>query len=189
VFHAEYQFPVTVEIPTPGGCAPPSSGLNLCWSDLATFTFLIRVSEDIYVDTYLWWHPGDPLPLTFVDIWARDLNPPGLLPLRQTGFDALSLPLTPAGPENFIGNSGTKYPGELKAIPLEDLATVLPGYDLSQFEGDQSSIVFVAMVDAPYFDFAAIPPGVPEPSTALLLILGGGLLPIRCYFLPRRQLA
>jgi hypothetical protein len=139
----------------------------------------------IYVPSYLrisiW---GDPViqdPLSFFDIYAKDLNPnyPGT---SLTGFDPVHPELVPLSSEQFIGLSGTVYPAPVQAVHVSDLASMFPDFDLSAFSGaSPSSIVYVAGPgEVPSAD--AI---VPEPST--LALLGVGAIGLLAYVWRRRR--
>ncbi len=162
-FIAHFEKSVLIDEPTPGGCTPPSTGFSFCWSDVSSFEIIVKA--DLYVDTYLTSDPHNPTFIQLVDVWAKDLNPPGKSPLNHTGFNPFDPELVPIGPENFIGRSGTLYPAPMVATTVASLPLVLPGFDLSPFQGDPTSIVYVAQATVPSLDFAA----VPEPSTLALL--------------------
>jgi len=95
-------------------------------------------------------------------IYGVDLNPGGSS-LAMTGFTQPELADLAFSDESFTGNSGTVYDGSGGLVSLADLPGVLPGFDLSPFQGDPSSQVFVYRTVAPESDF------VPEPPSLSLL--------------------
>jgi hypothetical protein len=94
--------------------------------------------------------PGAIAPeITLTDIWAQDRNPGGK-DLHLAGFDPEIVPLSP---EEFIGHSGTVYTSFLDTTStVGNLSTLLPGFDLSAFEGDPNAIVYVSQTLVPVFD-------------------------------------
>jgi hypothetical protein len=106
---------------------------------------------------------------TLTDVYGYDLNPSGpLTPITGTGFDPANPQIVPLGPENFVGASGQTYTaGFNETTTLGNLASVLPGYDLSVFSGDPDSIVYVSQATAPANEFLS---SVPEPSTAAMIV-------------------
>jgi len=108
--------------------------------------------------------------ITITDVYALNTNPTGDPNTPSlTGFNAANPQFTPLGPEQFIGNSGTVYTGTGMTTTLANLATVLPGYNLSAFSGDPTSIVYVEQTTLPAIDAA-----VPEPGS--LTLLGAGMV-------------
>jgi hypothetical protein len=111
---------------------------------------------------------GDPQiedPLSFFDIYAKDLNPaiPGT---SLSGFSPTDPELIPLTSETFIGLSGTEYPAPVQAVYLGDLPYIVPDFDLSAFaNGNPNTIVYLAGPgNVPAADAV-----VPEPSTIALL--------------------
>jgi|GEM_PF-6369564 len=99
-------------------------------------------------------------------IYGIDLDPTGS-GLETTGLDTEFASVVSFSDEQFIGVSGTIYHGVPLGTPtLADLPMLLPGYDLSPFQGDPTSIVYVFQTLAPAADF------VPESSSVVLLGLG-----------------
>lgn len=108
--------------------------------------------------------PDDPEAL-ITTIYGIDVEPDG--PLAITGFDS-RLVASPASFETIIGASGTHYVSHsTMTVPLGDLATTFPGYDLSIFQGDPSLVVFAFQTTVPVSDLYS----VPEVSTGAMLSL------------------
>jgi hypothetical protein len=129
--------------------------------------------------------PGDPPPsakgiayqsydnpdftgnVVFTTIYGIDLDPTGA-GLAATGFDSELAAAYSFSNEQFFGVSGAVYDGVSLGTPsLAELPLLLPGYDLSPFQGDPSSIVYVFQTTAPASDFI-----VPEGSSLVLFGLG-----------------
>lgn len=108
-------------------------------------------------------------PITITDVYAMNTNPMGNpFSPTLTGFNSGNPEFQPLGPEHFIGTSGTDYTSNFSGVStLANLPAMLPGYDLSAFNGgDPNSIVFVEKTTLPALD------AVPEPSSLALLGLG-----------------
>lgn len=141
------------------------------------FSATINVPVPVFVPTYVTvfttaampFNPGtDSVILT--DIVAMDLNPsldPALTP-PLTGFNPGSPELVALGLETFDGaHTGTPYTGPFQTVPVAGLASLLPGYDLSAFNGaNPNSLVYVAHVTVPATDL------VPEPASLMLFAVG-----------------
>ncbi len=133
---------------------------------------IVRVTRrvPVYVPTYVRIKIfGDPIiedPLSFFDIYAKDLDPdhPGT---SLTGFNAADPELIPLSYERFVGASGTEYPAPVQALYVGDLPFVVPDFDLSAFaQADPGSIVYLAGPgNIPLAD-------APEPATLSLLAVG-----------------
>lgn len=103
-------------------------------------------------------------------IYGIDLDPTGT-GLEMTGLDAQLASVLSFSDEQFFGDSGTVYNGVSLGTPtLAELPALLPGYDLSPFQGDPNSIVYMFETIAPSSDFSAIP------ETPSLMLGGLGLL-------------
>jgi hypothetical protein len=154
---------------------PFDGNINIHITD--RITVRVTTSVPVYVPSYVRIKIfGDPQiedPLSFFDIYARDLDPmnPGT---HLTGFSPTNPELIPLSAETFIGVSGTEYPAPVQAVYVGDLPMVVPDFDLSAFAGaDPGSIVFLAGPgNIPLAD-------VPEPASLALLALGGLLTAIR----------
>lgn len=119
-------------------------------------------------------------------LYGLDLDPDGD-GMQLTGFTAAQAADISFSDEVFIGNSGTLYPATVAALTtLGDLNTWLPGADLSVFQGDPSSMVYLFRATVPSADFT----NVPEPSTvALAGIAVVCLLVVTRFGRPRQRLA
>jgi hypothetical protein len=83
-------------------------------------------------------------------VYGIDMNPSCPV-LMLTGFDAAAPQMIPVSGETFFTRSGTQYSSSsVQVVPLSQLATVLPGHNLSPFAGgDPSSVLYVFRTFAP----------------------------------------
>jgi hypothetical protein len=132
----------------------------------------VSVTTPVYVPTYVTVQTSAATPfdkntdsVLLTDIYAQDLNPGNELPLVLTGFNPISPEVQMLTPETFIGISGAEYPSSLVVSTVGNLPALLPGFDLSAFTGDPSSIVYVNQATMPATD-------VPEPASCTLLGFG-----------------
>jgi hypothetical protein len=141
------------------------------------FSATINVPVPVFVPTYVTVFTTAATPFNpatdsviLTDIVAMDLNPsldPALIP-PLTGFNAVTPELVALGLETFDGaRTGTPYSGPFQTVPVAGLASLLPGYDLSAFNGaNPNSIVYVARVTVPASDL------VPEPASLAIFAAG-----------------
>lgn len=110
--------------------------------------------------------------VTITTLYGIDLVPTGT-GLEMTGFAAGSPGTVSFSDERFIGSSGTEYLGTSLGTPtLADLPALMPGYDLSPFQGDTNSVVYAFRTIAPVADVLQ---QVPEPSSlAFAMIVAVG---------------
>ena len=185
--------------PAQGGGGDPLRGLNLSKAKAyaATRTIVngynvenkgaIDPRDDLNVDTfvssvaYLQGMPEDGGPGSTEDfiittIFGIDLDPNGDpigVDYDMTGFDPND-PEAQVLDETFIGISGTVYPADAAMSPevaIGDLATLLPGADLSVFSnGDPNSIVYLFTATLPVADFT-----IPEPAAIVLVACALGV--------------
>ena len=152
---------------------PWDGSVRIGISDNHTFTFNVPVPTILF--SYVNIDITEPQPLSLndnlrlTDIAALALGGPN--DLIGTGFDPNNPQVVPASAEVFIGNaSGANYICDVNLVTtLGNLASLLPGYDLSGFSGDPNGLVYVSQATMPLWD--AIP--VPEPSSGLLVSLFG----------------
>ena len=150
---------------------------TIVWFDSATFTW--KIPYPIFTASFFkFTTEGDPTiqpDAVLTDVYAADLGgelggPDGDIPLL-TGFDPTNPQIVPQSGEQFVGKSGAVYSADFETVRLADLATRLPGYDLSRFTGDPDSIFYLAQATVPFDDVTTA--AVPEPSTFWLLLIGG----------------
>jgi hypothetical protein len=104
-------------------------------------------------------------PIVVTTMYGLDLNAGGP-ELMMDGFDPLNPEVQFLSGETLIGNSGTEYysTSSYGGIPVGELATYFPDFDLSPLSGaDPSSLVYPFSTTVPGSDFL-----VPEPGTAAL---------------------
>ena len=118
--------------------------------------------------------------------------------LETTGFTAASPEMTPVSGETIIGLSGTEYTSFWASGPtaLSDLGptlllgdggttgSILGDFDLSDFQGDPTSVVYMFQTYVPDSDIEA---PVPEPLT--MVALGMGIASLGGYIRRRRLTA
>ncbi|HZZ44120.1 MAG TPA: hypothetical protein VFE58_14380 [Tepidisphaeraceae bacterium] len=102
--------------------------------------------------------------IDFVTIYGVNVGTDGG-PLTITGFDPTN-PQLDFSDEKVIGHEGIIYlSSSNRILPLGSLAATLgPDFDLSAFQGDPNSLVYVFDTPIP------LAVAVPEPATALLLL-------------------
>lgn len=102
-------------------------------------------------------------------IYGIDVDP--VAPdLRIRGFDPHDPEIDSIFDETYIGISGTPYPATVAMTPtLPELATLLPGFDLSPFSGAPDSFFYVFRGAVPGSDFQLIP----EPASLTLAAVAG----------------
>ncbi len=100
-------------------------------------------------------------------IYGLDANP-GAAALQINGFNPAAPELASIFDETIIGNT-QEYHADFAATPtLAELALLLPGFDLSPFQGSSSSFFYLFQTTAPSSDLLV----VPEPSTWILVATG-----------------
>ena len=110
--------------------------------------------------------------LIITTIYGLNLDPTGTV-LEVTGFDSIVQSLITITDTTFFGNSGTTYAATFNEVHmLAELPALLPGFDLSPFQGNPSSIVYIFQTTVPAYETLQ----VPEPPTLACLALGGLLL-------------
>jgi hypothetical protein len=100
-------------------------------------------------------------------IYGLDANP-GEAALLISGFNPAAPEVASIFDETITGNT-QDYHADFAATPtLSELALLLPGFDLSPFQGSSSSFFYVFQTTAPSSDLLA----VPEPSAWVLATTG-----------------
>lgn len=113
--------------------------------------------------SYLTYETGD-LEFTFTTIYGRDASTAADPSLAIAGFEVGNV-LIDFVSEKVIGKSGTVYPATTRQVLSLDQLRLLPGLDLSPFQGSGSSIVYLFETIVPFAEVTA----VPESSSPLAL--------------------
>ncbi|MCA2504349.1 MAG: hypothetical protein IM550_21415 [Microcystis sp. M54BS1] len=113
--------------------------------------------------SYLTYETGD-LEFTFTTIYGRDASTAADPSLAIAGFEVGNV-LIDFVSEKVIGKSGTVYPATTRQVLSLDQLRLLPGLDLSPFQGSGSSLVYLFETIVPFAEVTA----VPESSSPLAL--------------------
>lgn len=163
---------VAAAVPGMGMTGGSSGGWNLKDSNLI---YLAPGSPDAYLRGAAYATSATPDfagPVTLTTIYGVDVDPAGAA-LLIGGFNPIDPEIDSIFDEMYFGSlSGVWYPATVALTPtMSELATLLPGFDLSPFSGSSDSFFYLFQGTVPGSEFQLIP----EPST-LVLGVGGGLL-------------
>ncbi|GCA81521.1 hypothetical protein MiTs_03539 [Microcystis aeruginosa NIES-2521] len=113
--------------------------------------------------SYLTYETGD-LEFTFTTIYGRDASTAADPSLAIAGFEVGNVLINFVS-EKVIGKSGTVYSATTRQVLSLDQLRLLPGLDLSPFQGSGSSLVYLFETIVPFAEVTA----VPESSSPLAL--------------------